>query len=79
MLVWKQVEKGFKQMSLTINGEIKEINAVAHVAGLLAELGLDPRAVVVELNEKIVRRDAIEQTPVNDGDRIEILRFVGGG
>jgi thiamine biosynthesis protein ThiS len=69
----------FRQMSLTINGEIKEIKAVSHVADLLAELGLDPRAVVVELNEKIVRRDAIEQTPVNDGDRIEILRFVGGG
>ncbi len=49
------------------------------VAGLLADLGLDGRLVVVELNRQIVRRNEIEHVALEDGDRVEIVHFVGGG
>ena len=66
-------------MDLTINGNPKAVENVSTVADLLKTLNLDPRKVVVELNEKIVRRDQVDRVVVDDNDRIEILRFVGGG
>ena len=49
------------------------------VAGLLRQLGLDGRTVVVELNRQIIRRTEIEQLVLESGDRIELVHFVGGG
>ncbi len=66
-------------MQLTINGELRTVTGPATVAGVLQELGLDPRAVVVELNREIIRRPAAAATPVADGDVVEIVHFVGGG
>jgi sulfur carrier protein len=47
--------------------------------GLLESLDLDPRLVVVEHNRRIVRRPELRGTPVEDGDAVEIVHFVGGG
>jgi thiamine biosynthesis protein ThiS len=66
-------------MQLTINGTTRDVHQAATVEQLLAELSLDPRAVVVELNRVIVRRPAIAATPVSEGDVVEIVHFVGGG
>jgi thiamine biosynthesis protein ThiS len=66
-------------VQLTINGSVREITTARTVEQLLAELELDPRAVVVELNREIIRRPAIAETTVNDGDVVEIVHFVGGG
>ncbi len=66
-------------MRLMVNGEARELDAVADVAGLVAALGLDSRKVAVELNLVIVPRSAHGSTPVADGDRIEIVHFIGGG
>ena len=66
-------------MRLTINGQQKEFDPISTVAELLSNLDLDPRRVVVELNEKMVRRDQIAETQLREEDSIEILRFVGGG
>lgn len=66
-------------MQLTINGEIRAFEGVAHVAALVAALGLDGRKVAVERNLEIVPRSAYLKTPIADGDRIEIVQFVGGG
>jgi thiamine biosynthesis protein ThiS len=49
------------------------------VAALVAELGLDGRKVAVERNLEIVPRSAYSRTSLADGDRIEIVAFVGGG
>ena len=72
---------GHKQtvMELTINGEARRLEGVADIAGLVAELGLDARKVAVERNLEIVPRSLYGRTPVADGDRIEIVSFVGGG
>jgi thiamine biosynthesis protein ThiS len=66
-------------MLLTINGTPRELSSAATVEQLLAELELDPRAVVVELNREIIRRPAIAATAVREGDVVEIVHFVGGG
>lgn len=66
-------------MLLTINGTPRDLSAASTVEQLLAELELDPRAVVVELNREIVRRPEIGTTTVRDGDVVEIVHFVGGG
>ena len=66
-------------MQLVINGEQRTVEHSDTVAKLLAELSLDPRAVVVELNRVIIRRPALESTTLAEGDSVEIVHFVGGG
>lgn len=66
-------------MHLTINGEPRDGIEARTVEGLLLELGLDPRAVVVELNREIIRRPALAEAAVREGDQVEIVHFVGGG
>ena len=67
------------ELTLTLNGEPRRVAGVATLADLLGQLGLDPRAVVVELNRSIVRRPALGDTRLQNGDSIELVHFVGGG
>jgi thiamine biosynthesis protein ThiS len=66
-------------MILTINGENRSVEALESLAALVVSLGLDPRKVAVERNLEIVPRSAYARTPVAEGDRIEIVHFIGGG
>jgi thiamine biosynthesis protein ThiS len=66
-------------ISITLNGEPREVPGPLSLAGLLDHLGLDPRAVVVERNRVIVRRPQLDSTAVAEGDVIELVHFVGGG
>jgi len=64
---------------LTVNGEERQLDAAESVAALIGRLGLDPRKVAVERNLAIVPRSLWPSTVLTDGDRIEIVHFVGGG
>lgn len=66
-------------MNLTVNGELRRFDAPASVTDLVAALGLDGRKVAVERNLEIVPRSAYGRTALADGDRIEIVHFIGGG
>jgi thiamine biosynthesis protein ThiS len=66
-------------LAITLNGEPREVPGPATLDGLLRHLGLDPRMVVVELNREIVRRPRLADTPLADGDTVELVHFVGGG
>jgi thiamine biosynthesis protein ThiS len=66
-------------VAVLVNGESRAVPVGTTLAGLLAQLGLDPRAVVVEHNRRIVRRDALEGTALAAGDAVELVHFVGGG
>jgi sulfur carrier protein len=66
-------------MRLLINGEDRSFDDVTDVAGLVLALGLNPRKVAVERNLEIVPRSLYASTRIGDGDRIEIVNFVGGG
>ena len=61
-----------------VNGETDDY-AVGDLNGLLAALSLDARKVAVERNLEIVPRSLFARTALADGDRIEIVHFIGGG
>jgi thiamine biosynthesis protein ThiS len=65
-------------MNLTINGESQVFSAQT-LGALVEQLGMKPDRVAIELNREIVPRDQWPQTPLHDGDRLEIVHFVGGG
>lgn len=65
-------------VKILLNGEEREVTATS-VTALLAEIGLDGRKVAVERNLEIVPRSLYLGTAVSDGDRLEIVHFVGGG
>ena len=66
-------------MTLTINGEERAFPGLSSLAALVAQLGLDARKGAVERNLEIVPRSAYAATALADGDRIEIVHFIGGG
>ncbi len=66
-------------MQIWINGEQKEIKEGETIQDLLMELDCDAATVVVEMDGTIVARDAFAATVLNVGNRLEIVRFVGGG
>ncbi|PZO00661.1 MAG: thiamine biosynthesis protein ThiS [Alphaproteobacteria bacterium] len=65
-------------MRLQVNGDTREVTARTLLA-LVEELGFDPRKVAVERNLEIVPRSLHAATALEDGDRIELVQFVGGG
>jgi thiamine biosynthesis protein ThiS len=66
-------------VQITLNGEDREVPALATLNDLLHHLGLDARTVVVEHNRHVVRRAALAHTPLAAGDSVELVHFVGGG
>lgn len=66
-------------MTVTVNGEAREIAPGTTVSGLLENLGLHPRLIVVEHNREILDRTSFDATEVRAGDNIELVHFVGGG
>ena len=71
-------------MNLHINGEETVFNAESGgspvtLAALIESLGMKSDRVAVELNRDIVPRDRWPETRLKDGDRLEIVHFVGGG
>lgn len=65
-------------LRIQVNGDPREVYATT-VAELVAELALDPRKVAVERNLEIVPRSLYAVTALAEGDRIELVQFVGGG
>ena len=66
-------------LTVTINGEPRQVPGPATLLELLERLELDPRTVVVERNREIVRRARLGEVQVEAGDMIELVHFVGGG
>jgi thiazole synthase len=64
---------------VTINGEARQFDAPRRLDALLADLGIDPRKVALERNLEVVPRSTYGQVTVGDGDRLEIVHFIGGG
>jgi len=66
-------------VQLIVNGEERSFAALDSVAALVGALGLDARKVAVERNLEIVPRSTFARVALADGDRIEIVHFIGGG
>ena len=66
-------------MRIEINGEVKEVPEGISLQSLLEHLSLPQRRVAVELDHQVIRKIDWPSTLVNDGARIEVVHFVGGG
>jgi thiamine biosynthesis protein ThiS len=66
-------------MKLQINGEDRDLNAPLPLSSLIEQLGMKQDRVAVELNRNIVPREQWAATQLAEGDRLEIVHFVGGG
>ena len=66
-------------MEIMINGENREAMPQETLQALILRLGLDERKVAVERNLEIVPRSLYQETELQQGDRLEIVQFVGGG
>jgi sulfur carrier protein len=68
-----------ENISIIVNGELREAAAGASVTQLLEALGIHGGRVAIERNQRILPRSDWSETRVAEGDRFEIVQFVGGG
>jgi sulfur carrier protein len=66
-------------ISLVLNGKERQLPREMPIASLLETLGVDRRTVAVAKNGDVVPRDTFDRVVVRQGDRIEVVRMVGGG
>jgi sulfur carrier protein len=65
-------------MKITLNGEEYDTKA-ANVEGLLKEIDIVPGRYAVEVNHEIIRKPDYQSRGLNEGDRVEVVSFIGGG
>ena len=68
-----------EEVSIVLNGEKKSFRMGTTVRELLEQFKVPVGTVVVELNEEIVSKESHARVQLNEGDRVELVRFVGGG
>ena len=68
-----------EEMALVVNGKERTAPAGVTVRGYLESLDLRPELVVVERNREILSRDDYDDVRLQEGDRLELVHFVGGG
>ena len=66
-------------ISVTLNGDRRDVTRGRSVSALLGDLGLHPQLVVVEHNREILDRKRYSEVEVQEGDTLEVVHFVGGG
>jgi thiamine biosynthesis protein ThiS len=66
-------------VQIKLNGETREVADESTVESLVASLELEPARVAIELNGNVLRRKDWTETTLHEGDRVEIVHFVGGG
>lgn len=66
-------------MQLVINGQEKDLQSSTTVAQMLKELDITGSHIAVALNFQVVPRSNYDQTPLHEGDKVEIVHAVGGG
>ncbi|MBZ4644462.1 MAG: sulfur carrier protein [Deferribacteres bacterium] len=66
-------------MKITLNGKITELEKNITVSELLQNLKIHSKLVVVEINGDIIQKDYFDNTFIKENDKVEVVRFVGGG
>lgn len=67
------------KITLQLNGEPHQTEAGIGLAELIQTLGLRSGRLAVEINERVIPKADYAQTALHEGDRVEIIQFVGGG
>ena len=66
-------------MQLVINGQEKVLQSSGNIAQMFNELEITGSHIAVALNFQVVPRSSYDETPLHDGDKVEIVHSVGGG
>ncbi|MFA6136518.1 MAG: sulfur carrier protein ThiS [Sulfurimonas sp.] len=66
-------------MNLIINGQVREFSTTMTLEGVLKELSIEGKVMAAAVNMDIVKQDSWSTYYLNDGDKLELLDFVGGG
>jgi len=66
-------------MKIMLNGKDMEISKSINISQLLENLKINSNVVVVEINENIIEKDNFDNTFIKENDKVEVVRFVGGG
>lgn len=66
-------------MRVSVNGDERDVPSGTTLESLVRLLGLAAERLAIELNLRVIRRPEWERTELSDGDRVEIVHFVGGG
>ena len=66
-------------MQIKLNGETKDVADGTTLLSLVEQLSLAPERLAVELNHEVIRRAEWHAVTLSDGDRVELVHFVGGG
>ena len=66
-------------MQIKLNGETKDVADGTTLLSLVEQLSLAPERLAVEFNQEVIRRAEWPDVKLSDGDRVEIVHFVGGG
>ena len=66
-------------MKIIINGQTKELTSAANLKDVIAQFGKESGRIISEVNGNIIKSSQWQDTPVKDGDTIELVTLVGGG
>lgn len=66
-------------MTITLNGQKKELTAVFNLKELIGRYSQNTPHVIAEINGTVVKSPQWEETPLREGDTIELVSFIGGG
>jgi thiamine biosynthesis protein ThiS len=66
-------------MKILLNGEMKKISNELNLSELLKHFSLPSERIAIELNKEVVRKKDWENIKIAEGDRLEVIHFVGGG
>lgn len=66
-------------MQITLNGQPRQLAENTTIEQLIAQLGLEGKRYAVEVNQAIVPRSRHTETPLRDGDTVEVIQAIGGG
>ena len=79
ILIYIQEKKNKFMIKVTINDEEKIFPDITTIDVMLKEMNLEGKTVVVVVNDEIVEHTQYAETVLKDGDRIDLVRIVGGG
>ena len=70
---------GSSPIKIFINGDLKKFSQESNIISILESLNISSKHIAIEINESLVFRSDWEETTLKDGDKVEIVKAIGGG
>ena len=66
-------------IKIFINGDLKKFPSETNIVSVLESLNISSKHIAIEINENLVFRSDWQETNLKDGDKVEIVKAIGGG